>query len=101
MKKLPDIIKINIEASDKECAFFALYAGLRMYFEYKKETNNDPNSISIAGAEAYCMLQDMKERYPIQYNEAKDEYDEFITTKNLFSYDLQTSILNLNNDERT
>lgn len=87
MKKLPDTLKINIEGSDKACAFFGLYAGLRMYIEYKKESVNDhiPSQMSMAAAEAYCMLEDLREKYPIQYSEAKEEYDEVIMPKNIFN----------------
>ncbi len=31
---------------------------------------------SIAAAEAYCMLEDLKEKFPKHYAEAKEEYDE-------------------------
>jgi len=67
-------IRFNIEASDKECAFFAIYAGLRMYFN-KKSENELPNEMSIAAAEAYCLLKQLEEKHPKQYKEAESEFN--------------------------
>lgn len=63
------------EARD-DSALFALYAGLRMYKEQKLITPAPKNAFSIAGAEAYCMLQDLKSLYPKQYKECELEYEE-------------------------
>lgn len=67
-------IKFNIEASDKGCAFFALYAGLRIYFN-KRSENTPADQISIAAAEAYGMLQQLKEKHPKEYKDAEDEFN--------------------------
>ncbi|MGB0896852.1 MAG: hypothetical protein ACPGRW_05990 [Flavobacteriaceae bacterium] len=75
-------IKIDFEGRNKDCAFFALYAGLRMYSDFKAKQKEGTNEVSIAGAEAYCILQDLKESHPNEWEEAKKEYDDKL--KNLF-----------------
>lgn len=67
-------IKFNLEASDKECAFFALYAGLRMYFNLKSDSAPE-GQMSIAGAEAYCLLKQLEEKHPRAYKEAESEFN--------------------------
>jgi len=69
-------VTINFEGRDEGCAFFALYAGLRMYSELKEDKHKGKNSMSIAGAEAYSILMDLKFTYPKECEEAKKEYDE-------------------------
>lgn len=70
-------IVINFEGREKDCAFFALYAGLRAYYENKKNIgSHHKDAISIAGAEAYSMLDDLKTDFPKEYEEAKKEYDQ-------------------------
>lgn len=69
-------ILFDLEASDQECAFFALYAGLRMYMDLKKSQPKEEGAFSIAGAEAYCMLQKLKKQHPKFYNESKEEYED-------------------------
>ncbi len=75
----------DFEGRDKGCAFFALYAGLRMYKDKKlkqvklqREVANGmgEESFSIPAAEAYCMLEDLREKFPKEYAESKEEYDE-------------------------
>jgi hypothetical protein len=56
-------------------AFFAFYAGLRMYKEVK-DLQTIKGKFYIAAAEAYCMLQDLKEQFPKHYAEAEAEYNE-------------------------
>lgn len=68
-------IKFDLEFSDKECAFFALYAGLRMYIDQRKKSVPD-GQISIAAAEAFCLIEQLKEKHPKQYQEAEQEYSE-------------------------
>ena len=75
-------VKINFEGRDEGCAFFALYAGLRMYNEYKHKQHLGKDSFSTAGAEAYSMMEDLRYSHPEQYEEAKKEYDSEL--KNLF-----------------
>lgn len=78
------IVKFNLEGRDEGAAFFALYAGLRMYKEQKdkqtillNETKDDiEKTFSIPAAEAYCMMQDLREKFPKQYEEAKQEFEE-------------------------
>lgn len=69
-------IKFDMEAKIQDCAFFALYAGLRMYKEQKDRQPKEAGTFSIAAAEAYCLLQDLKESHPKEYAEAVAEYDE-------------------------
>ena len=69
-------IIIDLEGRNKECAFFALYAGLKMYSDLKAEQKKGTNEVSIAGAEAYCILQDLKISHPIEFGEAEKEYVE-------------------------
>ena len=77
------IVKFNLEGRDEGAAFFALYAGLRMYKEQKdkqirllNETKEDSEkTFSIPAAEAYCMMQDLREKFPKQYEEAKQEFN--------------------------
>ena len=72
-----DEITFDFEASlDKECAFFALYAGLRIYKRMKANHPTPSNQFSVAGAEAYCMLEQLKEQCPIQYDIAEKEFNE-------------------------
>lgn len=75
-----DKIEFDLEASEQDCAFYAIYTGLRMCMEEqaKKEVEG---SYSLVGAEAYCMLQQLKEKHPIQYLSAKNTYESG-TTKN-------------------
>lgn len=68
-------IKFNLEGRDEGCAFFALYAGLRMYKE-QRDKNTPKGEFSIASGEAFLMLEDLRENYPKQYSEAKKEFDE-------------------------
>jgi hypothetical protein len=78
------IVKFNLEGRDEGAAFFALYAGLRMYKEQKdkqtillNETKDDiEKTFSIPAAEASCMMQDLREKFPKQYEEAKQEFEE-------------------------
>jgi hypothetical protein len=69
-------IKFDFEARDEECAFFALYAGLRMYKEQREKNVSSPDAISFAAAEAYGLLEDLKEQHPKEYGLAEKEYNE-------------------------
>jgi hypothetical protein len=66
--------KFIFDRGDKYSAFFAMYAGLRMYKEQKHLTTPD-DMFSIPAGEAFCMLEDLKEMYPSQYAEAEAEYN--------------------------
>lgn len=68
-------IVFDFEARMENEAFFALYAGLRMYKE-QKEKSVPGGAISIPAAEAFCMLCDLEEQYPIQYKQAGIEYQD-------------------------
>ena len=68
-------IFFDFEARDEGAAFFALYAGLRMYKE-QREKRVEKDAISIPAAEAFCMLEDLKEQFPDEYEEAVIEYNE-------------------------
>lgn len=69
-------IIFDLEASDQECAFFAIYAGLRMYMGVKKQQETRPDMLSVASAEAYCMLKSLEEQFPEEYKNAELEYNE-------------------------
>ena len=75
-------IEIDFEGRNEPCAFFALYAGLKMYSDMKAEQYKGTDKMNIAGAEAYCMLQDLKLSHPNEFEEAKKEYENKF--KNLF-----------------
>jgi len=78
------IVKFNLEGRDEGAAFFALYAGLRMYKEQKEKQiillneikDDSEKTFSIPAAEAYCMMEDLREKFPKQYEEAKQEFEE-------------------------
>lgn len=78
MKKF--IIDFDLK-QDTGAAFFALYAGLRIYKEIKDAQPKPKDAISVPAAEAYCMLEDLKEKYPTEYEAAQKEYDEIYTYK--------------------
>ncbi len=69
-----DKITINLEGRNKPCAFFALYAGLMMYSE-AKASQQSGNEFSIAGAEAFSILEDLKQSHPEMFSEAEAEYN--------------------------
>lgn len=69
------IITFDLEGRMEGCAFFALYAGLRMYKE-QKEKVVEPGAISTPAAEAYCMLRDLEEQHPVEYKQAGIEFQE-------------------------
>ncbi len=69
-------IVIDFEGRDEDCAFFALFAGLKMYSDKKAEDCKGTGKVSIAGCEAYSMLYDLKKEYPEKWEEAKKEYAE-------------------------
>lgn len=68
-------ITFDLEGRDEGAAFFSIYAGLRMYKE-QREKRVEGAGISIAAAEAYGMLQDLKEQFPIEYQQAALEFQE-------------------------
>lgn len=76
MSEKIDSITFDFEARDKGAAFFALYAGLRMYKEQREKNVSDPQAISIAAAEAFIFLEELKQQFPRSYALAEDEYDE-------------------------
>tara|TARA_R110002049_G_scaffold224712_4_gene396530 strand:+ start:17010 stop:17393 length:384 start_codon:yes stop_codon:yes gene_type:complete len=67
-------IQFNLE-SNPSVGFYALYASLRFFKEFKVKSHTEPNSVNTASAECYCMLEDLKEQYPKEYAEARDEYN--------------------------
>jgi hypothetical protein len=68
------------EAIDPISAFFAVYAGLRMYAE-QKIVNMSSDAVSLPAAEAYCMLEELEEKFPKNYSESRDEYDRVYGTR--------------------
>lgn len=68
----------------KDCAFFAIYAGLRMYKEQKESEillkeqmgQQEPGAISLPAAEAFCCLEELKQQHPSWYADAEDEYND-------------------------
>jgi hypothetical protein len=77
-------IIFDVEGSEKDCAFFALYAGLRMYKEHKDKQVALQNKVakigeecfSIAAAEAFSLLEQLKENHPKEFKEAELEFNE-------------------------
>ena len=80
-------ITIEFEGRDEGAAFFALYAGLKMYSDLKAKQKKGTNEVSIAGAEAYSILEDIKESHPKECAEAKKEYES--TVENLGIFDVR------------
>lgn len=68
-------ISFDLELTDRESAFFALYAGLRMYKE-QRQKDVPKGMLSIAAAEAYGLLQQLKEQHPERFAEAEQEYND-------------------------
>lgn len=68
-------IKFDLEGKDEPAAFFAIYAGIRMYKEQRENRVSEGN-VSITAAEAYGLLEDLKEQHPHYFESAKKEYDE-------------------------
>lgn len=68
-------IIFDFEGRDEDCAFFVLYAGLRMYYDLKRKQPTKEGQMSIAAAEAHCMLQDLKKQDETAYYEAYAEYE--------------------------
>ena len=71
-------IVFDFEASDKAAAIYALYAGLRMYKDKKYLDNIGTDLVSISGAEAYCLIEQLREQYPQAIHECQKVYDEHI-----------------------
>lgn len=77
-------IKFDFEGRDEGSAFFALYAGLRMYKEVKENQikaasivdKSKTTALSIPAMEAYGMLCDLEEQFPKHFKEAEQEYNE-------------------------
>ena len=67
-------IEIDLEGRDEKAAFYALYAGLRM-IKTRLEEDTPDGLVSIAAAEAYCILEDFKTDFPTEFEQAKVEYE--------------------------
>lgn len=67
MKK--STVKFDLEPNP-EYRFQAIYEGLTLVMQ-REAQNTDPSKFSIVGAEAYCMLEDLKLSHPQQFQEAK------------------------------
>ena len=63
------------EKNDAECAFFALYAGLRMYIDFKEKQPKEEGAFSVPAMEGHGLLRDLEAQYPQQYAEAELEYE--------------------------
>lgn len=68
-------ILFDLELTDRESSFFALYTGLRMYKE-QRNRSVEPEVFSISGAEAYGLLQQLKRQHPEQFAQAEQEYND-------------------------
>lgn len=70
-------IKFNIGGRD--LAFYTLYSALRMYKDHKshEEKSLEKGAFLFVAAEAYVFLEDLKEQFPKEYEEAEKEYNEF------------------------
>lgn len=69
-------IIFDLEARDEGAAFFAIYAGIRMYYEQKKQQPKFEGAFYIAEAEAYSLLKELQVKHPKEYAEAEIEYNE-------------------------
>lgn len=63
------------EKNDADCAFFALYAGLRMYMDFKNNQSKEKGAFSVTALEASSLLKDMELQYPNEFAEAELEYE--------------------------
>ncbi len=71
---MKDKMKVTFDLeSNPEFRFQAIYEGLIMIKE-KESTNVDSGKFSLVGAEAYCMLQDLKISHPRQFADAESNY---------------------------
>ena len=68
-------IEFNLEGRDKSSAFFALYAGLRMYYEQKLIETKERDKVTIPGAEAFALLEDLRHQNERLYLDAVAEYE--------------------------
>ena len=76
---IPDSITFDLEGSIKSLAFFALYAGLRMYKEQKEKTvaeTMETGTLSLAAAEAGVLLEQLKTQFPAFYTDCEEEFNE-------------------------
>lgn len=77
------MVKLDMEGTHRPSAMYALYSGLRMFkecqdsnLELKKQLNQvDKDAYSIPGAEAYCLMQQLKEQYPNEYASCEKEFN--------------------------
>ncbi len=77
-------ITFNLE-SNPDVGFYALYASLKIFSD-KKAEESGLNRMSLPGAEAYSMLQELKEKYPDKFKESEEEYESERFKKWLISY---------------
>lgn len=78
-------VKFNLEGNP-DVAFYALYASMKMFSDKKADEKRGTNEVSISGAEAYCLLQDLKEQFPHKFAESEKEYERAKFEEWLLSY---------------
>lgn len=80
-KRTNMIITFDFEGGDEGAAFFALYAGLRMYKELKDAQPKPKGLSSVPAAEAFIMLEHLKEKHLKLYLQCETEYNSVYASK--------------------
>lgn len=69
-------IRIDIDGRMHEHMFMALYAGLKMIQEAEKKQEKE-GMFSLVGAEAYCLIEDLKKQFPGQMKIAQADTEHY------------------------
>lgn len=78
-------VVIDLSEKDSGAAFYALYASLRLFKSIKSRQHKDKPTMSMAGAEAFILLEELSLSHPEEYKEAKEEYEEsFLAYEEVF-----------------
>lgn len=78
--QIPDpetTIVIDMEGRLDSEAYMAIYGGLTMIKESESKAATEPGMFSLVGAEAYGILEDIKEQHPKEMADAKAYYDRY------------------------
>lgn len=74
-------IAFNLELSSKDCSFFALYAGLRMYADLQLAKSIETGAPVQAHFEVSSYLLQLQKQHPEPYQAAERAYEETYTGK--------------------
>lgn len=88
-----DVVIFNLE-SNPDVGFYALYASLRMFKEFKA-LNNPADAVSMVSAECFCMLSELESQHPEKSKEAAKEYN--LAYSNGWIYDKAPTLVELEN----